>query len=138
MKLKFKAAAHFGLVSHVIEGETINGIDLSPIDNGGHFIGNETTQEAGIRDAYRDAEGVLHVTLIAPVLASRLPGRKAHWRGSDVEFDAKDYVPGNCYVVPTGVADLNEGLDYRTAWREGFVAGEAGWTIEPVKEFENE
>ena len=132
MKLKFKATGT-GPAAYQINGETINGIDLSPLEHGGAFVGNDATREAGIRAAHRDAQDVLHVTLTQRVIASRLPGRKAHWRGGEDEIDASDYDPEICYVEPTGVSDLIGGIDYRFAWREGVVPGESGWTIEPVE-----
>ena len=137
MKLKFKAT-QAGPGTHQITGETINGIDLSPLEHGGAFVGNDTTREAGIRAAHRDAQGVLHVTLTQRVIASRLPGRPAHWRGGEDEIDAADYDPEICYVEPTGVSDLIGGIEYHFAWREGAVPGEAGWTIEPVEKEESE
>ena len=132
MKLKFKATAT-GPAKHQINGETINGIDLAPLEHGGQFVPTEATAEAGIRAAHRDAHGVLHVTLTQRVISSRLPGRPAHWRGGEDEIDAADYDPEICYVKPTGVSDLIGGIDYRFAWREGVVPGESGWTIEPVE-----
>ena len=132
MKLKFKATCT-GPVKHQIDGETINGIDLAPLEHGGAFVSTEATAEAGIRAAHRDAQDILHVTLTQRVIASRLSGRKAHWRGGEDEIDASDYDPEICYVEPTGVSDLIGGIDYRFAWREGVVPGEAGWTIEPVE-----
>ena len=135
MKLQFKATGT-GPAAYQIDGETINGIDLSPLEHGGMFLGNDVTLAAGISDAYRDSEDVLHVNLKVPVLASRLPGRKAHWRGTGEEIDAADYDPEICYVEPTGVSDLIGGIDYRFAWREGAASGESGWTIEPVEKEE--
>lgn len=61
MKIKFKATAR--AVDYIISNETINGFDLSVIEHGGQFIGDESTRAAGIRDAWRDASGELFVVL---------------------------------------------------------------------------
>ena len=132
MKLQFKATGT-APDSYDISGETINGIDLSPLDQGGKFVGNEETREAGIRDAYRDEDGELHVTLEQAVIASQYPGEKAHWREGE-EIDAEEYDPDTCLVIPTGVEHLTEGEDYRTVWADGRAAGEEGWTIQPLTE----
>ena len=135
MKLEFIATG-IGPDAHEISGETINGIDLSPLDFGGLFVGNEDTRAAGIRDAHRDAEGELRVTLTERTMASRLPGRKAHWRGTGQEIDAADYDPAECHVTPTGLTGLTEGTDYRIVWRDGMAPGESGWTVESVEQEE--
>ena len=131
MKIKFRARA-VGTRDHQFDGETVNGIDLSPLEHGGQFIGSAATQGAHIHDAHRDAAGVLHVTLNMPTIGSRLPDRPAHWRDSDW-IDAADYDPEVCYVDPTGVADLIGGIDYTFAWAEDFTPGLFGWTINPVE-----
>lgn len=130
MKIKLRARS-FGIRDHKISGETVNGLDLSPLEHGGQFIGGEVTEAAHIYDAYRDAKGVLHVTLDMATIASRLPGRPAHWRDSDW-INAADYDSEVCYVNPTGVSDLIGGVEYTFAWREG-IDGQWGWTIEPVE-----
>lgn len=130
MKIKFRASG-FGIRDHQISGETVNGVDLSPLEYGGKFLGSEATEGAQIYDAFRDQTGVLHVTLKMPTLASRLPCYAAHWRDSDW-IEAADYDPEVCYVDPTGAADLMGGVDYTFAWREG-INGLWGWTIEPAE-----
>ena len=137
MKLKFRAT-QAGPGTHQITGETINGIDLSPLEHGGAFVPTEATSAAGIRAAQRDAQGVLHVTLTERVIASQFPGRKAHWRGGEGEIDASAYDPNQCHVTPTGMDGLVEGEDYHIVWRDGLAAGEAGWTIEPIEKEEPE
>lgn len=119
---------------YTIEGEEINGIDLSPLDHGGRFGGNGATRNAGIRDAYRDSDGILHVTLCQRVIAYQYPGRegRSHWRAGP-EIEATDYDPNQCYVVPTGASDLIEGVDYKIVWAQGRAQGEEGWTIQPVE-----
>ena len=130
MKLIFKATSK--APEYEIQGETINGLDLSPLEYGGKFIGNEQTQEAGIRNAYRDEQGELHVTLKQSVIASQYPKRRADWRDSD-EIDAEDYEQGKCYVTPTGVSDLEEGKDYEIVWAEGRGKNEEGFTISKLE-----
>lgn len=61
MQLRFKATS--STFSYTISGETINGIDLSPLEHGGQFVGNDDTKAAGIRHAERDSSGELWVTL---------------------------------------------------------------------------
>ena len=132
MKLKFKATNN--APEYDIQGETINGFDLSPLEHGGEFMGNEQTKETGIRDAYRDEQGELHVTLKQSVIASQYPERSAHWRGGDTEIDGSDYEQGKCYVKPTGVDDLEEGKDYEIVWAEGRGKNEEGFTIRKIEE----
>ena len=132
MKIKFKATST--APEYDIQGETINGFDLSPLEYGGKFIGNEQTREAGIRNAYRDEQGDLHVTLKQSVIASQYPERCAHWRGGDTKIDAEDYEQGKCYVTPTGVDDLKEGTDYKIVWAEGRRKNEEGFTIRKIEE----
>lgn len=129
MKIQFKATG--SAPKYTIKNETINGIELSELEHGDKFIGNDETKEAGIRYAYRDEDGTLHVTLKQSVIASQLKGRKAHWREGN-EIDVTDYDPNKCYVVPTGVSDLTEGKDYEIVWAKGLGKGEEGWTIREV------
>ena len=131
MKIKFKATSN--APEYDIKGEAINGFDLSPLEHGGEFVGNEKTKEAGIRDAYRDEQGELHATLKQSVIASQYPERRADWRGGDAEIDADDYEQGKCYVKPTGVDDLEEGKDYEIVWAEGRAENEEGFTIRKLE-----
>ena len=131
MKIKFNTTRK--APKYDIQGETINGFDLSLIEPGDLFMGNEETEEAGIRDAYRDDQGELHVTLKQSVIASQYPERSAHWRGGDAEIDAEDYEQGKCYVTPTGVADLKEGKDYEIVWAKGRGKNEEGFTIRKLE-----
>ena len=117
-----------------IEDEKINGFDLSPLESGGEFIGNEESQQAGILNAYRDAQGELHAVIKQATIASQYKGRCAHWRGGDNEIDANDYEQGKCYVTPTGVSDLEEGKDYEIVWAEGRGKNEEGFTIRKIEE----
>lgn len=83
MKIKFLATAMAPI--HLINGEIVNGIDLSPLEYGGEFIGDDESMAAGIRGAERDVNGELYVTLCQAVG----PG---HWSESDW-IDAGDYDP---------------------------------------------
>lgn len=129
MKVKFMAKARAPDV-YELDGETINGIDLSVIEHGGQFLGNDETQSSGIRDAWRDEHGVLHVVLCQRVIASQHPEGPAHWRESQW-IDAESYDPEECYVVPTGLQHLARGVDYFVAWGKGIAPGEQGWTVLP-------
>lgn len=91
MKIKFLATG-IGPDSYDIHDETINDIDLSIVEYGGKFIGNEQTSKAGIRKAERDEHGELWVTLCQKVGAG-------HWTGSDTWIDTIDYDPNRIYVL---------------------------------------
>lgn len=120
MKIKLKATA--SAPAYDINGESINGFDLSVIEQGGKFVGNEDTREAGIRDAYRDESGELHVVLkqAPPVTkisyivngkpvtlkpdaeppegySKAVEHRGGNWTESDW-IDAADYDPGTLYI----------------------------------------
>ena len=90
MKIRFLATGNMP-DSYIISKETINGIDLSIIEHGGKFVGNDETRAAGIRNAKRDESGVLWVTLCQEVG----PG---HWTESEW-IDADDYVSEAVYVA---------------------------------------
>ena len=132
MKIQFKATSN--APEYDIQGEAINGFDLSPIEHGDVFMGNEQTREAGIIDVYRYEQGELHVTLQQSVIASQYPERRADWRGGDAEIDAEHYEQGKCYVTPTGVSDLEEGTDYEIVWAQGRGKNEEGFTIRKIEE----
>ena len=91
MKIKFLATAQ--APEYKINGEIINGIDLSLLEEGDKFTGNEETREAGIRDAYRE-NGDLYVVIKQVAGANR---KETHWRESDW-IDAGDYDPESCYI----------------------------------------
>ena len=82
MKTKF-LATDSGPNYYEITEETVNGIDLSMLESGDLFVGNDDTRAAGIRSAYRDEQNILYVELQQKVG----PG---HWRESDW-IDAQDY-----------------------------------------------
>lgn len=89
MKIKFLATAKAPIYS--ISGEEINGIDLSPLEYGGQFIGDIESKGQGIRAVERDEHDELWVTLCQSVG----PG---HWVESDW-MDAADYDPNAIYVT---------------------------------------
>lgn len=88
MKIKFLATGN--APSYEISGETINGLDLSIVEHGGKFVGSDETRAAGIRNAERDSDGELWVTLCQQVG----PG---HWTESEW-LDAEDYDAEEVYV----------------------------------------
>lgn len=90
MKIKFKAIGQTAPDGYAIDGETVNGIDFSMIEHGGKFTGKDETKAAGIRNAERDADGELWITLCQQV-------GSGHWRGSDW-IDAGEYDPAKVYV----------------------------------------
>ncbi|WP_158981976.1 hypothetical protein, partial [Parasedimentitalea maritima] len=99
--------------------------DLSLITEGGVFSGADKLPSGAqaIRGVER-VDGELYVTLTQKVIAGQYPGRKAHWRESPF-IVAEDYDPNTCYVVPTGMAGVD---DYEIV--QGVdVAGNTGWTV---------
>ena len=100
MQIKFLATGR--AFDYTINGETVNGFDLSVIEHGGKFIGSEETREAGIRNAERDEAGELWVTLCqAPPVTKIIRGvemREGDWRESDW-IDAANYDPETLYIV---------------------------------------
>ena len=91
MRIKFKATSQ--APEYDIHGETINGIDLSNLDDGDKFITDEETREAGIRDAFRQ-DGELFVTLKQVGGSTR---KENNWEESDW-IDVKDYNLNKCYI----------------------------------------
>lgn len=90
MKVKFLATGTAPDM-YTISGEIVNGIDLSIIEHGGKFIGSDDTRAAGIRNAERDENNELWVTLKQEVGAG-------HWREGEW-IEAGDYDPEVVYVV---------------------------------------
>lgn len=126
MKLKFKAKGH-APSQYDINGTLINGIDMSLLPEGGQFVGDETTQEAGIYGAeYIDGE--LVVTLAQTCIAYETPAYSSDWRGDpDLLIDAENYDPDTCYIVATAKPD---GAEY--------VKRDAGWTVAMTQEVDDE
>lgn len=98
--------------------------DLSDFPEGGHLLSAELMDEVPVlRAVKRDSDGLL-VELTQRVIAGQYPGRKARWRGIHA-IEAGSYDPNTCYVVPTGMAGVD---DYEIV--QGVdVAGNTGWTV---------
>ncbi|MCA0973388.1 hypothetical protein LCL99_02780 [Halomonas denitrificans] len=99
--------------------------DLRNFPEGGIFLEAEKLPSGAqsIRGVKRVGEELI-VTLTQRVIAGQYPGRKAHWRESPI-IDAEDYDPEICYVIPTGMAGVD---DYEIV--QGVdVAGNTGWTV---------
>lgn len=127
MKIKFKAKGA-PQPDYVIIAKTINGIDLSVFPEGGQFIGDETTNAAGIYEVTR-TNGELFVTLAQRGLAYQCPPTNGShdWTESDW-IDAADYHPDTCYIIAYA-APL--GAEYHRT--------DDGWTVKiPEQEASNE
>ena len=99
--------------------------DLSVFPEGGAFTGAEKLPSGtpALLDVQRVDEELI-VTLAQKVIAGQYPNKKAHWRESPV-IDSADYDPNTCYVIPTGMAGVD---DYEIV--QGVdVAGNTGWTV---------
>jgi len=109
MKVQFLACA-YSPASYALGVESVNGLDLSIVDEGGLFVGSDSTRAAGIRDAWRDSEGVLHV-----VLEQSTPVTKHTWRTSGGRLQTLPAVE----PAPAGaqlVAEHREGAWSASAW----------------------
>ncbi|MGK0546344.1 hypothetical protein ACSEE7_12655 [Halomonas cupida] len=136
MKIKFAAIAS-SADYYTFNGESITAhygdreetYDLSPFSEGGTFVGADPVAPGvtAIRGARR-VNGELEVVLAQQVIAGQYPGQKAHWRDSPV-MDVADYDPKTCYVVPTGMAGIE---DYEIV-KGVDVAGSAGWTVRKIE-----
>lgn len=136
MQMKFKATGS-GPDYYEIDGEAITAhkgdesetYDLSVFPEGGKFEGvDKLAGTAPIRNIARE-NGELRVTLCQRVIAGQYPGKKAHWRDSEW-IDAADYTPETCFVVPTGMAGVD---DYVAVQAVGRASGEYGWTVRKGK-----
>ena len=127
MKLKFKAKG-ITQPDYTISNETINGIDLSQFPAGGKFIGDESTQEAGIYDVTHNGTE-LTVTLAQRGLAYECgPTNGSHdWQESDL-IDAAEYDENTCYIIASSKPEDAE-----------YVKREQGFTVAiPAQEDEDE
>tara|TARA_Y100001938_G_scaffold97002_1_gene132670 strand:- start:334 stop:759 length:426 start_codon:yes stop_codon:yes gene_type:complete len=111
------------VVTAVVDGEQFV-YDLTGFPEGGRL---QSADRAGGKKVLwgvdRTSEALL-VTLGQTVIAGKYPNRKAHWRESPI-IDATDYDPNTCYVIPTGMAGVD---DYEVV--QGVdVAGNTGWTV---------
>ncbi|MBY5984468.1 hypothetical protein KUW18_10235 [Halomonas sp. DP5Y7-2] len=132
MKLIFKAVSDAptrysisGEILRAFKGDMCEEFDLTNFPVEGIFTTADTVdQTETVRDVTRDPSGRLVVTLLQAVIASQYPDKKAHWRESPT-IDAEDYDPEICYVIPTGMAGVD---DYEIV--QGVdVAGNTGWTV---------
>ena len=125
MKLKFKAKG-ITQPDYIIDNSIINGIDLSQFPEGGKFIGDESTQEAGIYDVTHNGTELV-VTLAQRGLAYECPpvNGSHDWQESEL-IDSADYDAATCYIVATSKPDNAE-----------YVKRNDGWTV-AIEENENE
>ncbi|WP_348814353.1 hypothetical protein NFG57_11360 [Halomonas sp. H10-59] len=131
MRLSFKAVSA-APDYYEISGDTVTAYiddqaeqyDLSPLPEGARLTGVSPVGGATPISTATRIDGELHVTLLQRVIAGQYPGRKARWRGQ-ATIDARDYSPDTCYVVPTGMAGVD---DYEIV-RGVDVAGNTGWTV---------
>ena len=126
MKLKFKAKG-ISQPDYTIDNSTINGIDLSQFPEGGQFIGDESTQEAGIYNVIRDESNELIVTLAQRGLGYECPpvNGSHDWQESGL-IDSANYDPNTCYIAATSKPNDAE-----------YVKRTDGWTV-AIEENENE
>lgn len=120
--------------TYTIDGENINSIPLSEIQDGESFALPEM-REAGIRKAER-IDGELFVTLEQSCIAYQYPVASHDWREGGW-IDAANYDPEQCYCKPISV-------DGKEDWY--FELTDAGFTVvqivspepEPIPEGESE
>lgn len=82
-----KAPAYYSIADN-----TINDVDLSVVEPGDVFIGNNETLNAGIRDISMDDSGILYVTLTQEAG----PG---HYQEMENYIDSNEYNPDSIYVT---------------------------------------
>ena len=117
------APSHYSFNGAVItanHGNQSEDFDLSALENGGQFggVSVDTLELPGsqvVRDAYRDAQGELHVTICQKVG----PG---HWETGS-EFDVAQYDPAKAHVKLTdkdysGIATVFTANGKTTAFRD--------------------
>lgn len=132
MKIKFLAKG-FAPKSYDINGETINGIDVSLFPQGGTFVGNDVTLAAGIYGVHWD-NGVLHVTLGQMTNAYQFPVASHDWREGEW-IDAADYDPAACYVKATNPQAL---VLLESGKAEHFQDADGKWTVRMIDAEEQE
>lgn len=119
MKILVNAAPYGSVTVNSMQGEMINGIDLSNFPEGAALILTADILAAGIYDVER-IDGVLYVTLGQcglPYECQPIEGTH-EWRGTGEWIDDADYDPNRCYIVATSAP---EGAEY--------VQRENGWTV---------
>jgi hypothetical protein len=102
-----------------LNGDVVNGFDLSTFPEGAHFSASDEMTEAGIYGVER-IDGELYVTLGQYGLNYECPSLRggSDWHGTGEWIDASDYDPDRCYIVATSTP---EGAEY--------VRRENGWTV---------
>ena len=117
MKIKFKAKGTMQ-PDYDINNETINGVDLSQFPQGGQFIGDESTQEAGIYDVIHNGTELV-VTLAQCGLAYECsPVNRSHdWQESEL-IDSTEYDENTCYIIASSKPEDAE-----------YVKREQGFTV---------
>ena len=117
MKLKFKAKG-IPQPDYTINNETVNGIYLSQFPEGGQFIGDESTQAAGIYDVIHNGTELV-VTLAQCGLGYECGSTNGShdWQESEL-IDSADYDADTCYIVATSKPDNAE-----------YVKREQGFTV---------
>lgn len=125
MKVKFTVGQNF---DYTISSDTINGIDLSEIQEGESFSLPEM-RDVGVIKAKR-ANGGLYVTLQQACTAYRVPVGSHDWRESDW-IDAADFDPNTCYIKPTAapegtVTQWYSGTETLPNGQERMIEG---WTV---------
>lgn len=131
MKIKFLAVTQapdfYSLSGQAVEAHlnsSKEAYDLSGFPVEGYFSGADPVEGVtAIRHVERIG-GELTLTLTQQVIAGQYPDKKAHWRESPI-IDADDYDPNKCYVIPTGMA----GVDDYEILQGVDVAGNTGWTV---------
>lgn len=117
MQLRFKAKG-ISQPDYQISGETINGLDLLVFPEGGKFIGDDTTQAAGIYDVTRE-NGELFVTLAQNGVGYECrPTNGSHDWGESDWIDAATFDNATCYIVASSAPPDAE-----------YVKRDGGWTV---------
>lgn len=102
-----------------INGEVVNGFDLSGFPEGAKFVGNIDTSNAGVYHVER-IKGELYITVGQRDLAYECePTNGSHdWTDADEWINAADYDPDRCYIVATNAPEDAE-----------YVKRDNGWTV---------
>ncbi|MBS3670211.1 hypothetical protein [Vreelandella boliviensis] len=102
-----------------INGDVVNGFDLSSFPEGAHFSASDEMTDAGIYGVER-IDGELYVTLGQYGLNYECPSSSGghDWRGTGEWIDADEYDPDRCYIVATSAP---EGAEY--------MRRQNGWTV---------
>lgn len=105
MKIKFLALPSGVPDEYIISGSVVNGLDLSVFPEGGKFVGDETTREAGIHKVERDETGELIVTLAQSCTGYQVQVPSHDWRESEELIDSTELSNDVCYIIPTAMPE---------------------------------